>query len=224
MDSVSSAIKQVDGIASVSADVARQLVYVEGSAAPSAIVSAIEGTGREAVLRGSGRSNSAGVCILETHAVVADPVKGLARLVQVGERVTVVDVTVKGLGVGRYWVTVRERGDVSCGAGSTGGVWEASKESSGSGRGRGELGMIEVGEDGRGSVFLDWPVPVWEVVGRSMVVSRRVDGPFEQDDANTLVGVIARSAGVWENDKTVCSCSGKTVWEERKEQQERGMM
>ncbi|KAG7530845.1 hypothetical protein FFLO_04752 [Filobasidium floriforme] len=29
-----------------------------------------------------------------------------------------------------------------------------------------------------------------------------------------LAGVIARSSGVWGNDKTICACSGKTMWEE----------
>ncbi len=28
-------------------------------------------------------------------------------------------------------------------------------------------------------------------------------------------GVIARSAGLFENMKKICSCSGKTLWEER---------
>jgi copper chaperone for superoxide dismutase len=73
---------------------------------------------------------------------------------------------------------------------------------------------------------------------------------FDKNDADTLVGVIARSAGVWDSkcfcfstpgqascdygetmltvfttdDKTVCSCSGKTVWQEREEQRDRGML
>ena len=29
-----------------------------------------------------------------------------------------------------------------------------------------------------------------------------------------LAGVIARSAGTWSNDKSVCTCSGQTQWEE----------
>jgi copper chaperone for superoxide dismutase len=44
------------------------------------------------------------------------------------------------------------------------------------------------------------------------------------NDENTLTGVIARSAGTWENDKTICSCTGKTLWEERKEEVNRGML
>jgi copper chaperone for superoxide dismutase len=74
---------------------------------------------------------------------------------------------------------------------------------------------------------------------------------FDKNDPDTLVGVIARSAGVWDSkcfsypspglevyflgwnradqsspadDKTVCSCSGKTVWQEREEQRDRGML
>jgi len=39
-----------------------------------------------------------------------------------------------------------------------------------------------------------------------------------------VVGVVARSAGVWENEKVVCGCSGKTVWEERGDAVKRGML
>ena len=43
-------------------------------------------------------------------------------------------------------------------------------------------------------------------------------------EGEMVMGVVARSAGVWENEKMVCSCSGKTVWEEREEQVGRGML
>lgn len=215
------------GITKVEANLKDQLVYIEGTAAPSSIVSAIEATGRDAILRGSGRSNTAGVCILETHAKVADPVKGLARMVQVGKDMTLVDLTIRGLAPGTYHATIRERGDISQGAASTGGIWEAVKAIAGlqsNTQSRGVFGMIEVGKDGRGSAFLDKPFSIWEVIGRSMVVSKDTEGLFRRDDPETLVGVIARSAGVWDNDKTVCSCSGKNVWQERKEQVDKGML
>lgn len=231
VQSVTAALNQLDGVHKIEADLKDQLVLVEGTAAPSAIVSAIEGTGRDAILRGSGKSNSAGVCILETHSTTAkDPVRGLARMVQVGEDKTLVDLTLKGVSPGTYHATVRERGDISEGAASTGGIWEAIKKIGGfsageqGAQGRGMFGSIQVGLDGRGSTFLDRPVAIWEVIGRGMVVSKQVEGPFAKDDADTLVGVVARSAGVWDNDKVVCSCSGKTVWEERKEQQSHGML
>jgi copper chaperone for superoxide dismutase len=86
------------------------------------------------------------------------------------------------------------------------------------------LGTLEVSQSGIGSVFVDKPVQIWELIGRSIVVSKDKEGSFKREDPDTLVGVIARSAGVWDNDKTVCSCSGKTVWEERKEQVDKGML
>ncbi|EXJ82402.1 hypothetical protein A1O3_06215 [Capronia epimyces CBS 606.96] len=222
---VSGALNKLDGITKVEANLKDQLVYIEGTAPPSSIVSAIESTGRDAILRGSGSSNSAGVCILETHANgVSDPVRGLARMVQVSDSHTLVDLTVRGVSPGTYHATVRDTGDISRGAASTGGIWEAVKALSGFGQPRGVFGTIVVGKDGRGNVFLDRPVSIWEIIGRSMVVSKQTEGAFQNDDPDTLVGVIARSAGVWDNDKTVCSCSGKTVWEERKEQVGKGML
>lgn len=213
------------GISKVEADLKKQLVLIEGTASPSSIVSAIESTGRDAILRGSGKSNSAGVCILETHSTqVLDKVRGLARMVEVSSGLTLVDLTIKGLPSGKYHATVRETGDISQGAASTGGVWEAITSAAGFDQGRGDFGSIDVGKDGRGSAFLDRPVSIWEMIGRSMVISKEKAGPFSREDPNILVGVIARSAGVWDNDKTVCSCSGKSVWEERKEQVGKGMM
>ena len=148
-------------------------------------------------------------------------------MVQVSPNITLVDLTINGLAPGRYWATVREAGDISQGAASTGGVWEAVKAkvlgAETSKEPRGVFGTVDVDEKGRGNVFLDRPVAVWEMIGRSMVVSKSKEGPFRREDANTLVGVIARSAGVWDNDKTVCSCSGKNVWQERQDQVALGM-
>lgn len=63
------------------------------------------------------------------------------------------------------------------------------------------------------------------MVGRGVVVEKVDTG---QDtgggEDGIVVGVIARSAGVWENEKVVCGCSGKTVWEEREEMVGRGML
>lgn len=169
----------------------------------------------------------AAVCILETHCTtVPDKVRGLARMVEVSPNMTLVDLTIRGLPAGKYQATVRDNGDISRGAVSTGGIWEALKSKLGMQQTtRGYFGTVEVGLNGRGSAFLNRPIAIWEIIGRSMVVSQpEKEGNFEQEDPNILVGVIARSAGVWDNDKTVCSCSGKTVWEERKEQVGRGMV
>lgn len=57
--------------------------------------------------------------------------------------------------------------------------------------------------------------------GREGFVVERV-GEDKQGPDGVVLGVVARSAGVWENEKVVCACSGKTVWEEREEMVGRG--
>jgi len=167
----------------------------------------------------------AAVCILETHSnTVSDKVRGLARFVQVSVNLTLIDLTIRGLSPGNYWATIRETGDISNGAISTRGIWIDPKESAL--KPRGVLGTVQVGKDGIGSVFIDKPIQIWEMIGRGLVISKQHEGEgkFEKNDEDTLVGVIARSAGVWDNDKTVCSCSGKTLWEERKDEVKKGML
>ncbi|KAJ5966235.1 hypothetical protein N7481_012949 [Penicillium waksmanii] len=226
---VSTSLYKLDGINKVDANLKEQLVFIEGTAPPSSIVSAIQDTGRDAILRGSGTTNSSAVCILETHSnSVSNKVRGLARMVQVSPNMTLVDLTINGLAPGKYHATIREAGDISQGAASAGGIWDALKtkvlgSDEAQKEPRGIFGSVEVDQKGRGNVFLDRPVAIWELIGRSMVVSGTKEGPFKREDENTLVGVIARSAGVWDNDKMVCSCSGKNVWEERQEQVGQGM-
>lgn len=222
---IEGSLHQLSGIQKVTANLKEQLVSVEGNAAPSAIVEAIQSTGRDAILRGSGKSNSAAVCILESFAPhVENKVRGLARMVQVAPSVTIVDLSIRGLSPGTYHATIRESGDISDGPESTGPIWEAAKAKLEGTACRGVFGTVQVNTGGVGAVFLDKPIQIWEMIGRSIVVARQQDGAFDKNDADTLVGVIARSAGVWENDKTVCSCSGKTVWQERKDEVGRGML
>ncbi|KFY92421.1 hypothetical protein V498_04979 [Pseudogymnoascus sp. VKM F-4517 (FW-2822)] len=223
---VSGSLHKLEGISKVEANLKDQLISIEGTAAPSAIVSAIQGTGRDAILRGTGTTDSSAVCILETHSQqLSDKVKGLIRMVQVSSSLTLFDLTIRGLAPGKYNATIRETGDISQGVVSTGAMWKDSAKDGPQGF-KGRLGTVDVDGNGLGSVFIDKPIQIWEMIGRSIVVSRQHDGEgkFEKNDDNTLVGVIARSPGVWDNDKTVCSCSGKTLWEERKDEVGKGMI
>lgn len=100
---------------------------------------------------------------------------------------------------------------------------------------KGELGVLEIDGKGRGNLVGEVGWRVWELVGRGMCVERIHGGDDEGKEVNgegkgrgqrvtEVVGVVARSAGVWENEKVVCGCSGKTVWEEREEMVGRGML
>jgi copper chaperone for superoxide dismutase len=231
--SVSDELYKLNGIKKVEGNLKDQLISVEGSAAPSAIVEAIQATGRDAILRGSGASNSAAVSILETFTNLLQPeedkdrtVRGLARMVQVSSGHTLIDVTVHGVSPGTYCASIREYGNLQHGAASTGPVWTGTSSGQDAQPDKGALGVVEVGADGKGAAFVNHPFQIWEVIGHAMVLTRQdeTDGlPLKNDD-DTVVGVVARSAGVWDNDKTVCSCTGKTLWEERKDEVKKGML
>lgn len=142
-------------------------------------------------------------------------------MVQVSPERTLIDLTVRGVEPGTYRATIREYGDLKDGVSSTGPVWKGSDSET-----KGSLGTVEVSKDGRGAVFTDHPFQIWEIIGHAFALTRQDEDaaqPLKNDD-NTVVGVIARSAGVWDNDKTVCSCTGKTLWEERKEEVQKGML
>ncbi|RPA75869.1 Cu,Zn superoxide dismutase-like protein [Ascobolus immersus RN42] len=208
-DAVRNTLSAVKGIKTIEVDLKAELVSITGTAPPSQIVSALQASGKDAILRGTGAPNSAAVCILETFAPnIADPIRGLARMVQVAPNYTIIDLTLRGLRQGKYEASIRTSGDISEGSKTTGSVFGEL----------GRLGEVEVGKDGKGGLFVEREVSVLDLVGRSMVVKSKEDGEEE------VLGVIARSAGVWENDKTVCSCSGKSLWEERKENVEKGMV
>lgn len=89
---------------------------------------------------------------------------------------TIVDLSIRGLSPGTYHATVREAGDISQGPESTGGIWEALKAKQEGKSCRGIFGTVNVGKGGVGSVFLDRPIQIWEMIGRSIVVARQQDG------------------------------------------------
>lgn len=172
--------------------------------------------------------SGAAVSILETFADQAEhhdddtsrEVRGLARMVQVSPDRTLIDLTIRGVAPGTYRATIREFGDLKDGAESTGPIWSGSEKE----EPKGSLGIIEVSKDGRGSAFVDHAFQIWEVIGHAMVLTRQDETQPLKNDDNTVVGVIARSAGMWDNDKTVCSCTGKTLWEEREDEVKKGML
>ncbi|KAI4162816.1 MAG: hypothetical protein LQ342_003533 [Letrouitia transgressa] len=186
-------------------------------------------TGRDAILRGSGAPDTAAVCILETPPpltpassvpnTAASPVRGLARLIQLSPSLTLLDLTVTHLAPGTYRATLRRTGDITRGSASLGDVYAGTE-----GERDGVLGSLVVDDKGRGPLVGEVGWRVWEVVGRGVCVERVSDDETDGGIKEEVVGVVARSAGVWENEKVVCGCSGKTVWEEREEMVGRGIL
>ena len=145
-------------------------------------------------------------------------------MVQVASNLTIFDLSIRGVTPGHYYATLRERGDISQGPESMGPILGAVQAKHEGRNAKGVLGTVNVGRTGVGNAFFETPIQIWEMVGRGIVVSRQMDDSLSKHDVDTVVGVVARSAGAWENEKTVCSCTGKTLWDERREQVERSGM
>lgn len=84
------------------------------------------------------------------------------------------------------------------------------------------LKTLKPDEEGYADAFAELPIALWDVVGRAMVVEpqsqlAQTTAKAKPSLLTTFAGVIARSAGAWGNEKTVCACSGKTMWEEARE-------
>ncbi|KAI4161809.1 MAG: hypothetical protein LQ346_009111, partial [Caloplaca aetnensis] len=173
------------GISSTTFSIPSRLVTITSTAPPSTIIATIQSTGRDAILRGSGRPDSAAVCILELppsstpsppsqqnpssssadvkqaaptttttrESKYDSPVRGLARLIQLSEQLTLLDLTLTNLPEGRYRVSVRKTGDISAGSASLGPVYDGDDTATAAaGKRQGGLGLIEVDAKGRGNL------------------------------------------------------------------------
>lgn len=189
VDSISRTLAAVSGIERFDINLKDKSVVVEGTASPAATADALQDSGRTAIIRGLGDPDSAAVCILEKH----DPsdsnmnVFGLARLVEASSTLTLCDLTLKGLPQGVYEASVHSTGDVRNGMHTAGPVWE-----------RGNIGSIEVDQFGKGQRLLEkQDARVWELIGRALVVK------MKGEKTEHISGVVARSAGLWQNQKYV---------------------
>ena len=133
------------------------------------------------------------MCILDYNRQDSphQDVRGLARIVQLPSNPprTFVEITIASYPPGQYDIVIRETGNLTNGIKSAGQPIRV-------------LGNVQVDERGWG----EWSgevedLQVWEVLGHVLSVDQ-------------VAGVVARSAGVWENVKKVCACSGRTIWEE----------
>ncbi|KAF9426127.1 hypothetical protein BGZ94_006927 [Podila epigama] len=253
---VTNVLEGAEGIKKFDINLKEQRVVVEGSAPPSVVSRLLKNTGKTVIVRGSGVAqgahSGAAVCILDiqhddpTYTTVPGTEKpyGLVRFLQVNNETCVVDVTVQGLTPGQHGIHIHELGDTSGGAATTGPHYNPTGVAHGDAETGhvGDLGNIEVDEKGWGDLVLESRrIKVWDIIGRSMVVTEKPDdlgrGALTMETPSTgaettrpaatsvvnddgesgkgvICGIIARSAGVFENAKKVCDCSGTTLWEE----------
>lgn len=228
-DKIRAALQGKPEVKSVSIDVGKGEVLVESALTTAEVQALIENTGRRAVLKGIGGSEQdVGSAVAMMSG--AGSIQGVVRFLQLSEGHCLIDGTIDGLAPGRHGLHVHALGDLTLDCSSCGEHYNPFGTGHGgpgdSDRHAGDLGNITAGPDGRASFRLeDSQVKVWDVIGRSLVVDEKEDDlgrgnhPLSKQTGNSgeriACGIIARSAGLFQNPKQICACDGVTLWEER---------
>lgn len=226
-DKLKDLVNSQKGIKLLDVNLSKQHIILETNLPSGIVQEVLERSGNTVVFRGHGYSRGSGHMSAAVVHVMGDNINGVVRLVQADRDSCVIDGVIDGLPEGKHGLHINELGDLSVGCDSTGNHYNPTNEHHGNrtdkARHVGDLGNIESGPDKRAVFRLqDDKVKVWDVIGRSLVVDAEED-TFQEDyvrNNGIACGIIARSAGLFENIKRVCQCSGKTLWEERKEAKE----
>ena len=144
----------------------------------------IEETGRTAVLNGFGGQSA--VSIINTTGSDVDrcPIQGVIRFTSIRKDKPglVVDGIVDGLSPGLHGLHIHETGDVSAGCASVGNHYNPRGSPHGGpdddidNRHAGDMGNIRADDSGRATFrFMDNVLEVWEIIGRSVVVTQNPD-------------------------------------------------
>ncbi|XP_027079574.1 copper chaperone for superoxide dismutase, chloroplastic [Coffea arabica] len=207
VEAVKNKLQTVAGVKNVEVDLTNQVVRVLGTSPVKTMTDALEQTGRKARLIGQGSPDdylvSAAVSEFKGPLVF-----GIVRFAQVNMELARIEANFNGLSPGKHGWSINEFGDLTGGAASTGKVYNpansADKEP------LGDLGTLEFDE--KGDAFFSGGkqnLRVLDLIGRSVVVYETED----KSDPGLVAAVIARSAGVGENYKKLCTCDGTTIWE-----------
>ncbi|CAK1553216.1 unnamed protein product [Leptosia nina] len=187
-------------------------------------------SGKRAVLQGFGETQSAVAMV--ANQCRGSRVMGVVRFQQTEEGPLVADGSIDGLTPGEHGLHVHDMGDISEGCNSIGSHFNPHKSPHGGPldpsdrRHAGDLGNIVADETGRATFrILDNVLKVWDIVGRSIAITSRPDdlgrgdAPLSKENGNSgepiACGIIARSAGIFQNPKRICACDGVVVWDER---------
>lgn len=219
---VRNALNGQPGIKLIDVDLRRQQVLVETILPSGKVHDVLESTGKTVVFRGQGSSKGTENIAAAVAHVTGHSVNGLVRFLQATEDCCIIDGTIDGLAEGKHGLHINEFGDLSQGCKSTGSHFNPTNEKHGNitdtTRHVGDLGNISSNDNNRAMFRIENDrLKVWDIIGRSICIDEREDN-FAQD-SNTAIacGIIARSAGIFQNVKRVCQCSGKTLWEERQD-------
>nr|XP_020669045.1 copper chaperone for superoxide dismutase [Pogona vitticeps] len=231
VEAIQTSLQGIPGLRLLDVQLDSQTVLVETSLGSEEVQGLLENTGRKAVLKGMGAASpasasSAAVAIVSGRGLV----QGVVRFLQVSPEKCLIDGTVDGLEPGPHGLHVHEFGDISNSCDSCGDHFNPNGKCHGGPqdvhRHTGDLGNIIATADGRASFRMeDGQLKVPDIIGRSLVIDAGEDDlgrgnhPLSKVTGNSgervACGIIARSAGLFENPKKICTCDGVTLWEER---------
>lgn len=200
--SVKNKLQTVDGVKTIDVDLPNQVVRIFGSAPVKTMAEALQQTGKKARLIGQGSPGD--VMISAAVAEFKGPdVFGVVRLTQVSMELARIEANFSGLSpLKKHGWCINEFGDLTRGVASTGKTFNNAL---------GDLGTLEVDE--KGEAFYSGVknnLKISDLIGRAIAVYGTED---RSADSGVAAAVIARSAGVGENYKKLCTCDGTTIWE-----------
>ncbi|WZZ80193.1 copper chaperone for superoxide dismutase, chloroplastic/cytosolic [Brassica napus] len=209
VNAVKNKLETVEGIEKVEVDLANQVVRILGSSPVKAMTQALEQTGRKARLIGQGVPQD-----FLVSAAVAEfkgpDIFGVVRFAQVSMELARIEANFTGLSPGKHSWCINEYGDLTNGAASTGNLYNPLQDHTHT-EPLGDLGTLEA--DQSGEAFYTGKkekLKVVDLIGRAVVVYETED---KKSGPGLTAAVIARSAGVGENYKKLCTCDGTVIWE-----------
>lgn len=207
VSAVKDKLLRLDGVKSVDVDLSNQVVRILGSLPVKTMADALEHTGRKARLIGQGNPHD--FLVSAAVAEFKGPVFfGVVRIAQVNMELARIDANFSGLSPGKHGWAINEFGDLTRGAESTGKIYNS--ENNTSEKPLGDLGTLETNDNGEANFSGAKPMlRVADLIGRSIVIYETED----KSDKGIAAAVIARSAGVGQNYKKLCTCDGVTIWE-----------
>ncbi|RDX77507.1 Copper chaperone for superoxide dismutase, chloroplastic/cytosolic, partial [Mucuna pruriens] len=208
VNAVKNKLHEINGVKNVEVDLSNQVVRILGSTPVKTMTEALEQTGRKARLIGQGVPEDFLISAAVSEFKGPD-IFGVVRLAQVNMELARIEANFSGLSPGKHGWSINEFGDLTRGAASTGKMFNPINEEN-SKEPLGDLGTLDANEKGEAFYTgVKEKLRVADLIGRSVVVYATED----KSEHGITAAVIARSAGVGENYKRLCTCDGTTIWE-----------
>ncbi|KAK4802875.1 hypothetical protein SAY86_001078 [Trapa natans] len=207
-NAVKNKLQTVNGVTNIEVDLKNQVVRILGTSSVKVLTESLEQTGQKARLIGQGVPED--FLISAAVAEFKGPeIFGVVRFAQVSMELARIEANFSGLSAGKHAWSINEFGDLTRGAASTGNLFNPKIEGIVN-TPLGDLGTLEADEK-KEAIFtgVKQNLRVADLIGRSVVLYQTED----TSEAGIEAAVIARSAGVGENYKKLCTCDGTIIWE-----------